>query len=130
MLAKSEIYAYTAQGTKASIPVLCGDSDSQRRVLQFFSKSKDQDDLDIGVNDWRKILSIFSPHIIEIDGEKYPSIGSAHYAAKARCSGKPEMAQAFEVGGKVGATAEAAKAADSTKNYKEIGAKLDGACFL
>ena len=96
------------------------------RVLQFYSKSKDQDDLSLGLRDWRKRLSNFWPCVIEVDGKRYPSVEHAFHAAKAlRCSDKPEMAAGFECGGTVGAAPQSAKTAGGKGAYKRLGATLD-----
>merc|ERR1719231_1892886 len=72
-------------------------------IVQFYSKSKDSDDLGLGIPDWRKRLSNFWPCVIEVDGRRYPSIEHCFHAAKALCSSKPEIAVDWECGGSVGA---------------------------
>lgn len=95
-------------------------------VLQFYSKSKDADDLSLGIPDWRKRLSNFWPCKIEVEGKLYPSVEHAFHAAKAlHCSDKPVMAASFECGGKVGANPLAAKSAGGKGAYKKLGATLD-----
>lgn len=52
-----------------------------KRVVQFYSKSADRDDLN-GITDWRKKLSNFWPSEIIYKGEIYPSVEHAFAAAK------------------------------------------------
>ena len=94
-------------------------------VKQFYSKSKDDDDLGLGLKDWRKRLSNFWPCVIEIDGRKYPSVEHAFHAAKAYSSDKPEMAVHFECGGAVGVSPAAAKKAGGRAGFARHGATLD-----
>ena len=54
-------------------------------VAQFYSKSKDVDDLGLGRADWRKVLSNFHACEIELEGRRYSSVEHAFHAAKARC---------------------------------------------
>ena len=79
------------------------------RVVQFYSKSADDDDISLGVPSWRKVLSNFHPVVIEVQGKRYPSVEHAFHAAKARCSDKPALAREFEVGGAVAAAPLAAR---------------------
>jgi ribA/ribD-fused uncharacterized protein len=91
----------------------------------FYSKSADADDLALGVPHWRKVLSNFHPVEIEVGGRRYPSVEHAFHAAKARCSNKPEVAAAFEIGGSVPANAAAAKKAGGRAGFAKMGATLD-----
>ena len=100
---------------------------SSIRVLQFYSKSKDADDLGIGLKDWRKRLSNFHSCKIEIDGRCYPSVEHAFHASKARCSDRPEIARTFECGGSVGSNPAAAKTAGGKGGFKKQHATLDQA---
>lgn len=101
------------------------DGPQATQILQFYSKSKDMDDLGLGVCDWRKRLSNFWPCKIQIDGHAYPSVEHAFHAAKAACSDKPTMAANFRCGGRVGPSAQAAKSAGGKGAYKKMGASLD-----
>ena len=66
-------------------------------VAQFYSKSKDADDLELGLPNWRKILSNFHPVTLVVDGREYPSVEHYFHAAKAMYSDKPDIATKFEV---------------------------------
>lgn len=96
-------------------------------LLQFYSKSKDIDDLpSLGIADWRKRLSNFWPCEIDVGGKKYPSVEHAFHALKAlHCSDKPTMAVDFECGGRVGSNPQNAKTAGGKGAYKKVGATLD-----
>jgi len=94
-------------------------------VKQFYSKSRDDDDLGIGIKDWRKRLSNFWPCVIEVNGRNYPSVEHAFHAAKAHSSDKPDIARHFECGGSVGASPEAAKKAGGRAGFARHGATLD-----
>ena len=98
-------------------------------VLQFYSKSKNMDDLQLNIKDWRKRLSNFWPCVIEIDGRKYPSVEHAFQAAKARVSNKPEVANYFECGGTVEEDAAAAKRAGNKTGFSKFDATLDMAIW-
>jgi predicted NAD-dependent protein-ADP-ribosyltransferase YbiA (DUF1768 family) len=105
---------------KLSVQLMDGD------IAQFYSKSKDADDLGLGIPDWRKVLSNF--HIVTIEphpGRYYASVEHAFHAAKARCSNKPEIALEFELGGAVGKTPLAAKRAGGRAAFERRGAALD-----
>lgn len=52
-----------------------------KTVVQFYSKSKDKDNLN-GITNWRKKLSNFWPSEIIYEGETYPSVEHAFAAAK------------------------------------------------
>ena len=94
-------------------------------VKQFYSKSKDDDDLGLGLKDWRKRLSNFWPCVIVINGRKYRSVEHAFHAAKAYLSDKPEIALNFECGGSVSASPGAAKKAGGRAGFARHGATLD-----
>lgn len=96
-------------------------------VAQFYSKSRDADDLGCGRADWRRVLSNFYPVEIEVGGCKYASVEHAFHAAKARCSDKPSVAAAFEVGGSVPKDPLAAKRAGGRAGFKKLGATLNTA---
>ena len=96
-------------------------------VAQFYSKSKDIDDLGCGRADWRRVLSNFHPCVIEVEGAKYASVEHAFHAAKARCSDKPSIAAAFELGGSVPRDPLAAKRAGGRAGFAALGATLDAA---
>ena len=61
----------------------------------FFSRSKENDDLGLGILDWAKRLSNFWPSTIRIDGREYPSVEHYFHSEKAKCSTCPGMAQAL-----------------------------------
>eukprot|EP01063_Lacrimia_lanifica_P032085 TRINITY_DN5417_c0_g2_i1.p2 TRINITY_DN5417_c0_g2~~TRINITY_DN5417_c0_g2_i1.p2 ORF type:complete len:221 (+),score=58.11 TRINITY_DN5417_c0_g2_i1:1975-2637(+) len=96
-------------------------------TAQFYSKSKDVDDLGSGGADWRKRLSNFWPCEVAVEGAAYPSVEHAFHALKAKhCSDRPEMAAWFEVGGKLGRAApKDAKTAGGKGAYKKYKAVLD-----
>ena len=99
-------------------------------VAQFFSHSKDSDDIGAGA-DWRKYLSNFAPVPVEVDGEVFPSAEHAFQAAKYKCSTAPDLARAFLRGGAVGALAPVeAKRAGGKGGMKLRGAVLDQKAWL
>ena len=91
----------------------------------FYSKSKDVDDLGLGRADWRKVLSNFHACEIELEGRRYASVEHAFHAAKARCSNKPSVAAAFEVGGSVPRDPAKAKRAGGRAGFARLGATLN-----
>jgi len=95
------------------------------RIVQFYSKSKDEDDLGLGIKDWRKRLSNFWPCTITVAGKRYASIEHYFHAAKALCSDKPAIAASWELGGNVGACPAAAKKAGGRGGFAKAGATLD-----
>jgi predicted NAD-dependent protein-ADP-ribosyltransferase YbiA (DUF1768 family) len=94
-------------------------------TAQFYSKSKDVDDLGLGLPNWRKILSNFYACEICIDERRYASVEHAFHAAKARCSDKPSIAAAFEIGGSVPRDPAKAKQAGGRAGFHRLGATLD-----
>lgn len=96
------------------------------KILQFYSKSKDVQDLGSNIPaNWRKVLSNFYPSPINIDGKKYDSIEHYFHAAKAMCSNKPEMAENFISGGSIGPNPLDAKRAGGKGAYTKTGALLN-----
>ena len=53
--------------------------DEDEEIVQFYSKSKDADDLNISIPDWRKRLSNFWPCQVEVAGRSYPSVEHAFH---------------------------------------------------
>jgi len=98
---------------------------NQPRVLQFFSQSKDADDLYMEVPGWRKRLSNFFEHNIIVDGANFPSVEHYYQSAKFTLVGEHERAHAFETGGAVGRAALAAKKAGGRKPFEAAGVTLD-----
>ena len=95
------------------------------RVVQFYSKSKERNDLPGVGDDWRKTLSNFYPSKITIDGATYPTCEHAFHAAKCRSSDNYSAYKEFTVNGKVGMRPEEAKKAGGRKGFEALGAKLD-----
>ena len=88
-------------------------ADEDMTVVQFYSKSKDMNDLGKlgfgppdpeldGIGNWRKILSNFHNVHITVEGKTFPSVEHYFHAMKALCSDRPEYAQEFEVDGSIG----------------------------
>lgn len=72
-------------------------------LVQFYSKSKDVDDLGLGMAGWRKVLSNFHMGVISVNGKKYPSVEHYFHAAKAEiATNRPSTSVVFEVGGTIG----------------------------
>jgi len=94
-------------------------------VAQFYSKSKDADDLGLGRPDWRRVLSNFHQVELVVEGRTFSSVEHAFHAAKARCSDKPSVAAAFELGGRVPKDPLTAKKAGGRAGFKKLGATLD-----
>lgn len=103
-------------------------------VLQFYSKSKDVDDLHLKIPNWRKILSNFYMHPIRITYEDgiertYPSVEHAFQAAKYLFASKcTEMASDFEVGGTIKTSLEA-KSAGGRAGMTKRGCVLDASLW-
>lgn len=94
-------------------------------VVQFYSKSKERDDVQGIDKNWRKILSNFCTRELTIDGHTYSSAEHAFHAAKCGCSDNPSVQTEFTVAGKVGNKPEDAKRAGGRKGFKSLGAELD-----
>ena len=108
-------------------------------IVQFYSKSKDEDDLghlgygskiDLSIPNWRKVLSNFYPSEITLRSENttytYPSVEHAFQAAKARCSSLPAFAKDFESGQSIGMkTPPEAKNAGGKGSYRKLNITLD-----
>lgn len=109
------------------------------RLLQFYSKSKDSDDLCIGMPNWRKILSNFyslrpedrgrevGEKGVVLDGRYFPSIEHYFQSAKYVLSGHHALAEEFEIKGNIGVSPLAAKKAGGRRGYESLtkGNKLD-----
>eukprot|EP00933_Yihiella_yeosuensis_P032906 TRINITY_DN26588_c0_g1_i2.p1 TRINITY_DN26588_c0_g1~~TRINITY_DN26588_c0_g1_i2.p1 ORF type:complete len:305 (-),score=66.32 TRINITY_DN26588_c0_g1_i2:394-1308(-) len=97
-------------------------------VFQFYSKSKDSDDLHIAMPSWRKVLSNFHPvKPVEaaFDGHKFPTVEHYYQAAKYTFAGQDSKAQEFQVGGSIGNDPAKAKAAGSRRGFQNAGCELD-----
>ena len=97
------------------------------RVLQFYSMSRDADDLHLGLPAWRKTLSNFC-EIAEglvADGARFRSVEHYFQGAKFTLAGRSERARAFELGGAVGSAPLSAKKAGARKAFEAAGCKLD-----
>lgn len=106
------------------------------RMVLFYSKSKDLDDLDLNIPSWRKLLSNFSPVAprglrVEVNGETrtYPTVEHAFQAAKYLFHAVPRdkaiaAAVDFESGRKVGDAAASAKSAGGRKGMASRGITL------
>jgi len=96
------------------------------RVCQFFSRSKDCDDLGTDIpKNWRRILSNFCAARVRIGNCTYYTPEHAFHAEKAMCSSKPSMALNFIVGGTIGPLPRDAKHAGGRNYYKLNDAVLD-----
>lgn len=105
------------------------------RAVIFYSQSKDDDDLEIGLPTWRKELSNFAAAAapIVIEGRSYPTVEHAFQAAKyLRCATPKVAAHAvatdFEVGGKI-KTARAAKSSGGRGGMTKRSCALDIAAW-
>jgi predicted NAD-dependent protein-ADP-ribosyltransferase YbiA (DUF1768 family) len=79
--------------------------DARVRVCQFYSASRDSDDLFLGFESWRKYLSNFAAVPgggVAYDGRLYPTIEHAFHAAKYLTVDEPALAKRFEVGESIG----------------------------
>lgn len=96
-------------------------------VKQFYSKSKDEDDLNIDIPDWRKHLSNFYPVMIKFNNKIYPSVEHLFQSEKIRlCSDKPEMSEWFTSKGWIGKLPSAvAKSMGGRKGYTKYHNTLD-----
>ena len=104
-------------------------------VIQFYSKSKDCDDLGslgegpeekMQISNWRKILSNFHPSVITVQGNTFPSVEHYFHAAKYMCSNRPDYAKELQVGGSVGSQSPLeAKRAGSKSGMTRVSATLD-----
>jgi len=125
---------------RARVPDNENPSISTPVVVQFYSKSKDVDDLgtlgegpveSLGIPNWRKVLSNFHLINVTIKGKAYPSVEHYFHAAKAMCSTNPEFAKEFEIGGTVGQKGPLdAKRAGSKAGFARAGAQLDVARWI
>ena len=81
-------------------------------ILQFFSKSKDEDDLLLGLPSWRKRLSNFAlvPGGITVDGLRFPSVEHAFQASKFKFTEHPAVMEEFTCDGSIKTGLEAKKA--------------------
>jgi predicted NAD-dependent protein-ADP-ribosyltransferase YbiA (DUF1768 family) len=110
------------------------------QLFQFFSKSSANDDLQIGLPLWRRILSNF--HLVgtgdgkegkvgslQLDGRTFKTVEHYFQAAKYTLSGASHLASHFEVGGKYGGSASTAKKMGGRKAFESQGYNLDVALW-
>ena len=123
----------------------CTSTREERRILQFFSASKDVDDLFVGMPHWRRVLSNFHPlprapdtvivgrpnqeqclNGVLLDGRFFPTVEHYFQAAKYVLARAPEdLTAAFEIGGAVGDNPADAKKRGGRKAFAEAGYILD-----
>ena len=93
-------------------------------ILQFYSRSAPKDDLGLGIPEWRKMLSNFSPVPggVPVGGRRFPSVEHAFQAAKFEHTDRPDLMEKFTCAGSM--TAEEAKKAGGRKGMTKDGAAL------
>jgi len=81
-------------------------------IFQFYSSSKDKDDLSLGLPGWRKHLSNFAevPGGITVDGLLFPSVENAFQGEKYLCTDTPAFIHNFTCEGSIKTAVEAKKA--------------------
>jgi ribA/ribD-fused uncharacterized protein len=90
-------------------------------IYQFYSKSADCDDFQLGLPGWRKMLSNFAvvPEGITVKGRRFPTVEHAFQGAKFEYTNRPDLVELFTCEGSIKTAANAKKAGGRKGMSKE-----------